>query len=179
MMGQSPDRPYQRVLIRIGGSAFYERAIQFHRVDGKMLQIAERRVASAKVINRHLYSQLSNLRQKFHCGFRVLHDRSFSQLQFKTGRVESGVVEDFHQALEKVPLLKMSGRNIYRNAQPAQPAVVPRAGLSACSAHYEGANIQYQAGIFGQPDKFAWREHTEFGMLPTNQRLEPHDFTRG
>ena len=80
----------------MAGRAFYKRAIQLHGIDRQAFQVTERRIASAKVIDCHPRSQVSDFCQQIRGRFRVFHDRSLSQLQFQTNRIESSLPQGLH-----------------------------------------------------------------------------------
>src|SRR6266404_4962672 len=127
-MSESNNRHHQRSIIRVGGCPVYKRPIQLQGVEWETLEITERRVTNAKIVDGNLYSQLPHFTKLFDRGFRVLHDRSLRQLQLKAICSESGVVQNLHHSLEEICLLKLACRNIHSDVNISQAGLPPPSG---------------------------------------------------
>src|ERR1041384_4427835 len=88
-MRQTNHRHDRRGVARIRRGANHERSIQLHRVDVQMFQIAQRRIASAKIINRNLDAHSSQIRQQSDRGLEVFNDGRLSDFQLNALGIEA------------------------------------------------------------------------------------------
>ena len=86
------DRRTNRGIVIVIMQILYERAVDLERVQGKLLQVAQRRISRAEVIDRYANSGLLKYAQ---CGYRFLdifHQQALSDLKFKRFGEDAGTL---------------------------------------------------------------------------------------
>ena len=68
----------------------HERAVDLQQVDRELLQVGERRVAGAEVVDREPHAEVAQPAQADRRRGRVLHERAFGDLEDQPRRLEAG-----------------------------------------------------------------------------------------
>src|SRR4051812_36382447 len=87
-MAQVDDRTHDRRVVWISTNVGDERLVDLQRVDRKTLEIVERRVTRAEVVNRNADTHQLQLVQLLDRLLRILHDRALRQLELEPTRIE-------------------------------------------------------------------------------------------
>lgn len=97
-----------RILFAVG-QAVDEAAVDFQHIDGELLEVIERRVTGAKIINRDAQPEFFQLGQGLQGVGDIAHQDAFGQLQFEAGswRVMQG--QDLGNPLAKLAVLELAG----------------------------------------------------------------------
>src|SRR5215204_536368 len=169
------DRAHDRRVVWIFANVRNERLVDLQRVDRKSLQVVERGVAGAEVINRDADSHQLQLVQLLDRLLRIFHDRTLSQLELEPTRIEVRLLQHMRHIGDERRLLKLSRREVYRHANGRQALVLPRFVLCTRSAHYMVAQCNDQTSFFGDRDELAGIEQAQTRMLPAHERFHAHE----
>ena len=71
--------------------------------------------------------------------------------------------------------MELAGADVDRQVRDLQAAVEPEAVLRAGGFHHPVADLEDQAGLFGDGDEFAGGHHGAIAALPAQQRLDPRE----
>ena len=124
-----------------------EGPVDLQHVDGEPLQVAERRVAGAEVVDGQLDAERAQVLQHLEPGRRVGHQRGLGDLEAERRRLEAA-------ALERLPRpgRRRSGWAIWRAERLTRmrrarvgALAPPLAGLTAGLLEHPGAEVEDQA----------------------------------
>ena len=101
-----------------------ECSVDLEYIDWKLLQIAERRITSAKIINGD--PGAGCLKRIQHCQIIVgmMHQGAFGQLQLQTNRIETVFGQRLSHQISQLHLLELATRQVDRDPQPRKAAPV-------------------------------------------------------
>ena len=139
---------------------------------GKALQVAQRRVAGAEIVDRQAQAQGGQLLQPARRLGRVAHDHALGQLELEQVGRHARFLDRGGDRGHQVLLLELPGRDVDRELQPRVAHAVPAPDLGAGGAQHPGADRHDQAGLLGQRDELGRRHQAEVGMVPAQQRLD-------
>ena len=149
-----------------------ERLVDFERIHGQLAQIAERRIAGAKIVDRDADAELADLGEARGRLREILHDVAFGQLQLQpVGRQISQCQRVGHGFHEIAPF-KLQCRHVDRNAGGAVTGFVPAGSFETGPADHPRSDIDDQTGFLGDRDELLGRDGPVDGMPPGEQRLQ-------
>ena len=80
-----------------------ERTVDFERVDGKFVQVAERRVAGAKIVEIDLHAEVAKAVEHLRRLSRIVHERRFGdfepQITWRDPSLQHRIFDEAHKAL--------------------------------------------------------------------------------
>src|SRR5450631_3126579 len=153
------------------GNVFDKAAIDLDLVEGKTLQIAQRGIAGAKVVQRYPYPQLSQLVQQGERHFIVTDQDRLGNLKFQPARREARGCECRGHIQRQGLAFELNRRDIDRDPDVIRPA----RGLDARGVEYPVTELVDETGLFGDRDEFRGRYHAPLGVAPTQQRFAAAD----
>src|SRR5439155_25902455 len=98
--------------------------------DGEALEVAQRRIAGAEVVDGNAHAQRLQLAQRLDGRLRVLHGVALRDLQLEQARRQAGVGEGVGDVTDEPGLLELPGREVHGDAE-ARLALLPEPGLGA------------------------------------------------
>jgi hypothetical protein len=155
-----------------------EALVDLEHVQREALQMGERRVAGAEVVDGEPHAQRLELGESRERGAGVLHRRALGDLEHQRPRRDPGGVEggaDVRDELRRVgcPVQLPAGDvdgHVRRGVRAVDPLPVPQ--LAARLAEHPPAERHDQAGVLGRRDERPGPQHAALGVMPPHQRLE-------
>ncbi|GCC48752.1 hypothetical protein chiPu_0033275, partial [Chiloscyllium punctatum] len=141
------------------GKILDEGAVDLDLVERKALQIAQRRIAGAEIVERDAHAELAQLMQDIECGIVVADQHGLGDLELEPRGRESrrrqrgGDVERQRLALE------LDRRHVDRNMDMIRPVH----GFPARGVEHPVPEIVDQAGILGDRDEVRGRDGPALG----------------
>ena len=152
----------------------HERAVDLQQVDRELLEVRERRVAGAEVVDGEPHAEVAQAPQPDRRRGRVLHERALGDLEDQALRLEPAAVE---QRLDPVG---QAGSSSWRGATftlidgaaAAPTRVDPARGLLARGLEHVLADLVDEAGLLRERDERERAERPALGVLPANERFD-------
>src|SRR5690606_34611439 len=131
----------------------HERAINLDRVERERVQVTERAVARAEIIEAELHTALAQRSESDCGGGRVLDDGALGDLELESARREPRLLEDAIELLMQVRLRELPAGEVHAHRQLAvRIELVPFAHLSACLAQYPPTDGHDRARLLRERD---------------------------
>ena len=110
-----------------------ERAIDLQDVDREPVQVRERRIAHAEVVDREAHAERLQFAEALQVDLGVLHDRALGQLDHEVAGIEPRDLERMAHVRDQVALLQVATRDVDRHAQARAgfDGIAPVADLGA------------------------------------------------
>jgi hypothetical protein len=173
------DRLHDDLVVRAVLEVLHERLVDLQPLDRQALDVGERGVAGAEVVDREGHAELVQVAQALRRGLAVLDDRVLGELDVERGRIEAALAQHaLDQELDPA-LAELHRREVDRHLHVAQPLVAPDPVLAAGCAQHPGRQRRDEADVLGQPDELARPHQPALGMVPADQRLDPDQPVRG
>src|SRR3954471_10106250 len=159
--------------------ALDEAAVDLQGVDGELVQVGERRVAGAEVVEVDAHSHRPELGHVAR-DLRVLfHQQRLGHFQPQGARREARLAQHFRHVGEQAGALELAGAEVHAHLQRGQPRpALPLLQLPASLAQHPRADGDDQARLLGERDEVHGRNHSALRMLPAEQRLRTRDPAR-
>ena len=175
-MPQGDDGPGDGHIVRVGGEVAHERLVHFQLVDGKPLQVVERGIPGAEIVDGKLDADLLEFLEHRDGQFDVAHGDAFGHLQLQVARREPGLRQDALDHTGQVAAVELARRNVDRHGEVGRTRQVPPcAGLGAGAAQHPFADGHDQAAFLGQGNEFGRRNRAAVRMAPAYQGFHAHD----
>ena len=172
---QRHDGVHDGGVVGVGRQIGDEGAVDLEKVDRKTLQVAQRRVAGAEIVDRHPHAHALEGSQGRDIVVGMVHQDAFGQFQFQARGLEAGFGEQSPHQAGQVALVELAGRQIDRHAQPGPAVLMQLADFADGGAQHPLAQRQHQAAVLGDRDEAGRRQQPEFGVIPADQRLGAGD----
>ena len=158
-----------------------ERLVDLEDVDREALQVSERRVAGAEIVDRETNAERLERVQPLENRRALLHEHTLGDLEHEMARIEPAVAERAPHIVHHVLALQLVSRDVDRERER-----LSRRALSACQpdglparlAHHPAAERNDQPRLLGQRNERERREHPARGMIPAHERLDAGDLAR-
>src|ERR1700722_9870309 len=149
-----------------------EGTVDLESVDRELLEISQRRVAGAEIVdgNPDAYSLESG--QTRHDGGNILHDGGLGDLNDQRSRLEARRLQRARYILDQLISVELARRDVYRDVE-LESEVVPACALATCLFDDPSAHVNDHAGVFENGDKVIRLNDTAFGMAPAQEGLDP------
>ena len=143
-----------------------EAAIQFDLVDWQLLQVSQRGVAGAKIIDGEVDPQLADGLHLEHGFVEIFQDHRFGELQHQAGGRDPAVVDDLLQLRQKITMVKLAGTDVDRNGRQFETLALPVDKLGAGLLQHPKTDLIDQAGLLGDRNKLSRGDELSL-MFPT------------
>ena len=138
---------------------------------GKLLQGRQRRIAGAEIVDGQVQAHGIQLVQQADGALRIGHQGGFRDFQLEAGGRDAVLAEHAAAAGDEARLLELPQREIDRDSAGLRHGFLPLAVVRADAVQNPLADIQYQAGFFGQRNEMRGRNVAVAGQAPAQQRL--------
>ena len=139
---------------------------------GRCLQIGERAVADAEIVERQPHAVGGQATQEaVALLLEILHQHAFGDLELEPGRLEAGRLERIADRRQELAVAQLCRREVDRDGKIPAP-LPPGRGLTTGLAQHPGAERPDQAVGLGRRDELARRHQPAFGMVPAHQGLD-------
>ena len=166
-----------RRIARIADDIAYKRLVHFHLIDRQLLQIRQRRVASAEIVNRNAYAERFQLMQDFPRPTSVMHDGALGDFERDAVRISAGGGECRAHVRHQIVLGQLARGDIDADLQ-GQTGALPFGRLSTSAAQNPAADLMDQFRFLGLGDEHAGKNQTMLRVMPAQQRFHADHQTR-
>src|SRR5919107_1761277 len=154
----------------MGGDLTDERAVDLQRVQRGMLQVAERGVSRAEVVNREVKPHGTERVQGFGALLVVVHQYAFGQLQTEVSGLEPAELQGTADGVGE-PAFQLAAGEIDSDPDTRKSSVLPGTVLGAGSLENPLSHGYNEAVLLGYGDELRWQEKPELRMPPAQQSL--------
>ena len=168
---QADDGHHDGPVFRVIGEVAHKRLVDLELVDRKPLEVTERRVARAKVVNRQAHAALVQVFHDLDGAQRVLHGHALGQLQFQVMRRQTSLGQHLGHQLGQVLVTELHGRQVDGHLLQRQARLQPDAHLLRRGAQHPFTNRQDQTTFFGHRNELGRRHRAQHRVLPAQQGL--------
>ncbi len=170
-----PNHAFQNSqVVRVFQHVAHKALVNFELRHRQPLEVSERRVAGAKVVQRKAQAQLLALLDHVRGRANVFQRAGFQHLKLQQCRVDTGVVgQDGFQPGHKIVLLHLACAHVHAHWQ-VQPHGLPGLQLGQRGVHHPFTYLHHQHVVFNGGQKFNRWHQAALGVLPANQGLCPH-----
>ena len=175
--GHADDRLDDRRPLLLDAERVDELAVDLERVEREAVEVGERGVAGAEVVEDEPHAELAErLQGRLGVG-RLLDQDALGDLQPQVDGVEAGAGEDFGDRGGEVAVGDLAGGEVDRDVEGplVGPLLVPGEDLAAGRLLDPAADRLDQAAFLGDRDELAGVELAALGVVPADQRLEGGD----
>ncbi len=144
------DQTHDRGGLAIGIDRFDEGAIDLDLVEGKGMDVRERRIARAKIVHGDADAHHLEPPQRHQRAFQVADERRFGDLQFQAPGRKARFDQNLMDHLGKVLIVDLNGGDIDRDGQRLRPA----RGLTAGGPQHPLSDLENDARFFGNGNEF-------------------------
>ena len=157
--------------------AAHEGLVDLDRVEREALQVGQRRIAGAEIVERQAGAELAHPRQHLRRVFRVLHHQALGHLELQRAALDVGAHQHRLHVVDQVVAQQLPARHVDAGEERRRAAerLLPVGELARGAVEHEQAERDDQAGALGERHEIARRDAAELGMVPAHQRLEAGD----
>ena len=157
--------------LRIARQMHHESTVDLDLVEGKSLQIGQRRIARAEIVHRDAHAERFQPPQQRQAAIKVLDQHAFGDFQLQPAGGEAGFQQDRMHHTDHIAAHELRRRQIDRDLQRHGPGRRFTAGLPQDPF----AHLDDQAAFFRKRDEIGRRDETAGRMNPARQRFETGD----
>ena len=164
-------RAHDRGVVLVAGHVHDERLVDLDLVDRQPLEVAERRVAGAEVVDREPHAER---RQPLEHGRGARGSAMIVLSVISSSSASAGSLSAASRRIDLVRELRRragSHREVDRDRE-LQALVAPGAALRSASCEHPHRERPDQARVLGERDELVGEEQAALGMLPAHQRLD-------
>src|SRR5207237_7119729 len=149
-------------------------------VDGQPVQVAERAVAGAEIVDAERDAALAQAGQALDGDGGVLHQDALGDLEPQRARVEAGGVQRLLDLLDQIGLEHLAAGEIdgERERRKLRVRLLEPPHLRAGLVQYPAAEGSDDPGLLGERDEFGWRDVAALLAVPAREGLESDDLAR-
>ncbi len=144
-------------------------------MDREAVQVGERGVAGAEIIDRKLNTECTQALQDVDNVLGMLHRHALGNLELEKLSGQLGVGQSDTNGLEQIEIVELTGGEINGDANRSQTARLPGHRLLARLAQGPHAHWHNESGVLKQRDKLPRRDQSCLRVIPANQRLSAGD----
>ena len=149
----------------------HEHAVYLDLVEREAVEVAERAVAGAEVVQRDPHAKDAQLVQHGQGAGAVVQKHRFRDLQFEAGGRQDGSGQRGLQGLDQIRAAELYGGQVDRNAHRGRPG----RRILARGAGHPRSDGHDQPRLLRQGDEIGRRHQAARRVLPAQQRLERDD----
>ncbi len=155
----------------LGEHRVHESAVDFERLDGKLRQVAQRRIAGAEVVHRNPHAEFAHLLQAHDIAFDVVHDQALGDFEVHARDAAAEFNGLAHGGL-KVGAPQLNCRHVDRHTRHSgQTHLAPARMVAHRLLHGPGTHLHDQPCLLQQRNKPDRRHQPLLGVLPADQCL--------
>ena len=94
-----------------------ERAVHLQRIDRKAVQIRQRRIAGAEVVERDAHAETLQREDFLRHQFGIFHHHRLGDFEFEAARGDAGFLDRVRDRFEQIAAPELHGRNVHRERQ--------------------------------------------------------------
>ena len=161
--------------------SLHERAVDLEHLDREGLEVRQRRVTRAEVVDDEMRAEAAQRREDARRGRRVVHQHALGDLEPECVGFEAGIAQDGLDLTHEVRVVQLAGREVHRDVEVARRRIgcAPAGRLGASGREHLDAEREDEVGLFGDANELVGRDRTELGMREPGERLDAEDARRG
>src|SRR5690606_20872200 len=177
-LGQQYDHLRNLGAVAVLQYAVHEALVDLQLIQRQPIQIVQRGVAGAEVVQREADAVLLELLHLGDDAFYLLRQGALGQLQLQSLRRSAGLGQSTEHPIDEVGLSQLVGAHVHRQGQVCQARVIRPVGqLPAGGQQHPVAQWQYQTILFRQGYKTPGGDHALLRVQPAHQRFGTQDAT--
>ncbi len=175
-LGHVHDRADDLLGVRAALELGHEAAVDLHHVGGEAVQVAQRGVAGAVVVDGHRDTAGPQVLHHRHGGLEVDGQRLLGELQDDLVRLDPVVGDQGEHPLGEPGLVELPDGDVDADREPMVGQVrAPAAELAAGLGHHVPAQHLDRAAVLRHRDEVGGGDRAELRVLPAQQRLDAAD----
>ena len=175
-MAQHDGGAHDGGIFRQCGDVADEGAVHLQLMHRQRLQVGQRGLAGAVVVDRQLHAQVGQLVQVAQRQFRLVHQRALGDFQADAVRCQRVARQQVGNQSGQTGVQQVQRRQVDRRHQ--RPAVgAPAGGLGHHVLQQPGGDFVDEPGLFGERDESRRRHQALGGVPPAQQRFDGGHFT--
>ncbi|HXX68903.1 MAG TPA: hypothetical protein VEK07_17075 [Polyangiaceae bacterium] len=176
---QTPGHGYDGVangnVVRVARNAEDERTIDLQDVNRKPLQIPERRVARAEIVDRDANPHLAQSEQVVEDGRPRHRETALDELDSQGRGLQTRAQDVRTKQLDEARVFELCRCEVDADPDGPSKLAFPAIGLLARRPNDPIAHPDNEPAVLGDGPKASRRDETLLGMLPADQRLDLGD----
>jgi hypothetical protein len=157
------------------GHVVDEGAVDLDFVEGQPLDVAERGVAGAEVVDGQADAEGLDLAEQRQALFGLRHQHGFGDFDDELPGFDAAFGKGVLEGVEEAGPFDLRRGDVDRDGQAGVPGALPGGELPAGFADGPVAEFDDQAGFFGDGDEAAGHEQAEAGVAPAHEGFEADD----
>ncbi|MHC2438586.1 hypothetical protein ACVMB0_005961 [Bradyrhizobium sp. USDA 4451] len=170
--GDRDHRADNRGRARVAGDFLDEAAVDLDLVEREPLQILQRRVAGAEIVERDVDAERTELAERDQRGIVIGDQHRLGDLEFQPARVEPALGERIGNLQRQRLRPELDRRDVDRKPYMRRPG----RRLDAGGAQHPLPDLLDQSGLLGDRYEIRRRDHAAHRMAPAQQRLAAGHF---
>ena len=175
-MSEVDRRAHDARVVDVFFHAEHEALVDLQLVDRQLLQVGERRVTGAEVVDRQLEAQARQALQRVHRTLRVVHDRALGDLQAEGFGRHDVLDQQGLELLRQLHVEQVAGREVDRDDDAHATFVEHTPHARRLFEHPHGQHAD-EARLLGKRDETHRRHQPACRVLPAQQRFGADDAT--
>ena len=154
-----------------------EAPVDLEDVDGELMEIAERRVAGAEVIDGDPHSEGAERAEREDAPVGVAHECRLGDLEHEGRRGEPRLLEHERNSVDEIGLDELHGRDVDTDRKGSVRAMfeLPRPDLPAGGQQHPISELDDQSVLLGERDEGVGPDRAALGVVPSGERLGTDD----
>ena len=173
-VGHLQDRARQRVAARVAPELLDRGAVDLEQVDRVALEVAQRAVPGAEVVDRESEALLAEAGDGLGGAVALVDEHGLGQLEHHRLRIDVVLVDERDDALDEVGLADLHGRDV----EAAEQLRPPHRDLRQPLLDHPVPHRHDQAGPLGDRHELAGRDVAVLRVVPAHERLGAHHLAR-
>ena len=165
----------QGLVLGIDADVAHERLVDLELVHLEALEVAQRRIPRAEVVDGHAHAARMQVSHDLHGALGIVAGHPLGQLQLQAGRIDPRLAQHLADQAGQIRVPELHGRNVDGHGQRRQAGIPPARHLRHGRAQHPFADRNDQPGFFGKGNELGRRHHAPFGVLPADQGLDADD----
>ena len=169
------DRAHDRGIVGVLGHVAHEALVDLDALHRELLDVAERGIAGAKIVDRDRNAEAVELAQIVCDRVYVLHHDIFGQFQLEAARIEAGLRKDARDLQRHVLLAKLDRRHVDGDPERREAVALPDARVRAGLAQHPFVDRNDEAVFLGLRQEGPRADDTDAWTVPAQKRLDTDD----
>ena len=158
-------------VVAVGRHVGDERLVDLELTDRHPLQLCERRVAHAEVVDAQADSLIVQPVEHRERVLGVGHDRALGDLEGEDLRPEPGQFEMAHHLLDQMLVREAPHRQVHGDVE-VEPVTLPLADAFQALLEHQVGEVADEAALLGDRDELVGHDRSVLRMCPASERLD-------
>ena len=174
VVGEIDGRAHDHQIVVVVGHLEHERLVDLELVQRQALQVRERRVAGAEVVDRQADPEIVQPEQVSPRAVGIVHDRGLGELEGEPGRIDPPFGQQRADGLGQLLVVQAAGREVDRDAD-LEARLLPVRQLAERGIEAPAGERLDQAGLLGVRDELVGQDRALVRVAPAGERLDAVD----